>query len=53
MLELKIYIILQFNTMFDGLNVELKKTFLACVHTCVKINNNTFKLLCDYIVILC
>jgi hypothetical protein len=47
-----IYVILQFNTMFDGLNVEWKKTLLACVHTCVKVYNNIFKLLCDYIVIL-
>ncbi len=38
--------------MFAALNVELEEFFLACVHICVEINNNIFKLLWYYIVIL-
>jgi hypothetical protein len=38
--------------MFDALNVELEDISLACVHVWAKINNNTFELLCNYIVIL-
>jgi len=38
--------------MFDALNVELQEIYLVCIHMYVEINNNTFKLLCGYIVIL-
>jgi hypothetical protein len=51
MVELKIYNF-AINTMFDALNVELQEIYLACIQMCVEINNNTFKLLCAFIVIL-
>jgi len=52
MLELNIYnFAIQHNVWWIKFRIE--KKILACVHTCVKINNNAFKLLCGYIVILC
>jgi hypothetical protein len=51
MLELKWYNFVVQPNAYNSMLKE-KEIYLTCVDTCIKKNNNTFKLLSDYIMIL-